>query len=80
LALNNHGFPSNDHIFRIGENASGEQRPQVSLQPQTKIGSTSGSLSCSMPYVISASVTSDGVQPKKYAGPASIARGNARVS
>ena len=42
LAFNNHGFPSDNYIFRNGKNATGKQRAQISLQPQTKIGPTTG--------------------------------------
>jgi hypothetical protein len=42
LALNNHGFPSDDHVLRNRENAAGKQRPKISLQPQAKIGPPGG--------------------------------------
>ena len=42
LTFNNHAFPSNNHVFGNGKSAAGKQWPQISLQPQTKVGPAGG--------------------------------------
>ena len=42
LALNRHRLPPDNNVFRNGKNSASKQRPQISLQPQTKVGPASG--------------------------------------